>query len=458
MTTSRFSMPRLSQPDMPAGLTDEDVQNNRFTVAALQRHKAEGLDLAIRARWAALAAVAILLPFLISGWQVLWPLFLLVLVALNGYVLRRVGRVGQSRRELFVIFIDLLLMTIALLLPNPLSTDAWPTAMIFHFDTFQYFLVILAVGTLSFSWRTILALGHWTSAMYLIGVTLIWYFGKTDPAMTAALYAAVPDDPVLIQTIDPSSVHWDRRIQEVVVFLIVTYALALTVRRFNRLILGNASLERERANLSRYFSPNVVEELSHNDEPLKQIKTHEVAVLFVDIVGFTTYAAAREPQEVIETLRDFHGRMENEVFSHAGTLDKFLGDGLMATFGTPVAGPDDARNALDCAMAMIEAVEDLNRTRKAAGKPEMDARFGLHYGPVVLGDIGANRLEFAVIGNTVNVASRLESLTRQIETRLIASDAVVQKAGNGTPATGLRSLPPQTVRGVSEPVPVWAMP
>ena len=132
-----------------------------------------------------------------------------------------------------------------------------------------------------------------------------------------------------------------------------------------------------------------------------------MAVLFVDIVGFTRFASERDPQAVIEILRGFHSRMEAEVFRHGGTLDKYLGDGLMATFGTPFPSDQDAINALRCARAMIDSLARWNAERRAAGEPEIAGSFGLHYGPVVLGDIGANRLEFAVIGNTVNVASRL---------------------------------------------------
>ena len=111
----------------------------------------------------------------------------------------------------------------------------------------------------------------------------------------------------------------------------------------------------------------------------------------------------------MQTLREFHARMEQEVFRHKGTLDKYLGDGLMATFGTPFAGNADASNALRCAQAMMAAVDRWNGERQAAGEPPICVSFGLHYGPVVLGDIGLTCLEFAVIGSTVNAASRLES-------------------------------------------------
>ncbi|MDO9060423.1 MAG: adenylate/guanylate cyclase domain-containing protein, partial [Bradyrhizobium sp.] len=209
-----------------------------------------------------------------------------------------------------------------------------------------------------------------------------------------------------------------------------------------------------------YFSPNVVEELSKNDDPLKQVRTQDVAVLFADIVGFTAYADGRSPTEVIGTLRRFHERMEREVFRHDGTLDKYLGDGLMATFGTPFTGHRDAGNALRCAQAMIRSMDEMNLERRHRGEPPILLSLGLHYGQVVLGDIGLNRLEFAVIGNTVNAASRLESLTRELGCALVASNDLVQRAhaeGTCTNADFLHLVekPACVVRGIEQPVAIW---
>ena len=185
-----------------------------------------------------------------------------------------------------------------------------------------------------------------------------------------------------------------------------------------------------------------------------------VAVLFADIVGFTAYADGRSPTEVIGTLRQFHERMEREVFRHGGTLDKYLGDGLMATFGTPFAGDSDAGNALRCAQAMIASIDELNRERKHRGEPPIRVSVGLHYGQVVLGDIGLNRLEFAVIGTTVNAASRLESLTREFGCAIVVSDDLVQQAraeagSSGADFADLVAQPPQTIRGLEQPVGIW---
>ncbi|MCA0872642.1 adenylate/guanylate cyclase domain-containing protein [Seohaeicola saemankumensis] len=439
----------------------QDTQNE-YTEAALERHKREGLELAVWARWITMAIIAVLLAVLRPDWDVLYYEAILGLLALNGYFIRRAGRVGRSRLELFLIFVDLLIMTVGMVAPNPLSDHAWPLAMQLRFENFLYFFVILAAGTLAYSWRTVIAIGTWTTAMWMIANLLAWWFATPVPGLTEAAQTAFSDFPRMAEVLDPNSFQLDLRFQEVVVFLIVALTLGVSARRFNHLLLSNAALERERANLSRYFSPNVVEELSQNDEPLKQVRSQDIAVLFIDIVNFTGFASDRDPYEVIELLRGFHGRMETEVFRHHGTLDKYLGDGLMATFGTPMAGDRDATNALDCARDMIRVMDRWNRDRRRAGEPEIHAGIGLHYGPAVLGDIGANRLEFAVIGTSVNVASRLEALTRPLAARLVISDAlrtrVMQETGGTTDALdGMQPLPDQDIRGIEEPMTVWRL-
>jgi adenylate cyclase len=304
-----------------------------------------------------------------------------------------------------------------------------------------------------------LSMGFWTAGLWVVGIVYTtWQSNPSDP-LSQRVRDAVGGDARLFALLDPNSVSYGIQIQIIVVILIVAATLAMAVRRSNALLMSHAALERSRTNLSRYFSATVVEQLAMNDEPFKQVRTQNVGVLFVDIIGFTRFADDRSPAEVIETLRLFHGRMEQAVFEHGGTLDKFLGDGLMATFGTPFPGSHDAGNALRCAQAMIAALADINRTRVAAGQVLIEAGIGLHYGPVVLGDIGMNRLEFAVIGGTVNLASRLEALTRQAGCILVASDAIVQQAaaeaGASDFATPLELLAPQTIRGIERQVPVW---
>ena len=144
--------------------------------------------------------------------------------------------------------------------------------MQFRFDTFMYFFVFLATATLAYSWRTVVAMGIWTSALWVVGVGWACMQPNTHAALSERVRAAVGADVRMFALIDPAAINIAARFQEITVFLIVAMILAVAVRRSNALLVSHAGIERERTNLARYFSPNVVEQLSKNDEPLKQVR------------------------------------------------------------------------------------------------------------------------------------------------------------------------------------------
>src|SRR5258708_33922624 len=145
-------------------------------------------------------------------------------------------------------------------------------------------------------------MGFWTWALGALGVGWVYLQPQTHAALSERVRAAVGADVRLFDIIDPSSIGFGARFQQITVFLIVATTLALAARRSNALLISHAGIERERTNLARYFSPNVVAQLSGNDEPLTRVHTQDVAVLFADIVGVTTYADGRDPAEVVATL------------------------------------------------------------------------------------------------------------------------------------------------------------
>ena len=217
--------------------------------------------------------------------------------------------------------------------------------------------------------------------------------------------------------------------------------------------------ERRRASLARYFSPNMVDELMQTAGDLRRIRTQTVTVLFADIMDFTRLTAGAPPAELVSLLREFLGLAEEAVFSHNGTLDKFLGDGLLATFGTPHQGPRDATNGVDCAVAMMKKVVAWNTRRRAKGLDPWLIGIGLHTGPVVLGDIGSERrMEFAVLGETVNLASRIERMSRRLGIAAVASSSVIEAVrGEGGEASlaGFRDFGNHRLRGVTGKLRLW---
>ncbi|MCP4184794.1 MAG: adenylate/guanylate cyclase domain-containing protein [Hyphomicrobiales bacterium] len=442
----------------------EAAKNNPHMMDALGVNKRQGQVLAIKARWISLVVIAILLPFINPNWDVLYFEALLVAFALLGWAQLKAAQVGQSRMELVLILLDLVLLTIIGILPNPLFEQIWPSAMQYRFENFPYFYVILAGATLAYSWRTLIAIGTWTSVIWLLGLVGIIFFGRTDPQLTEDIGQAIASYPLMLDVIDPNNVLVGVRIQEVVVFLIVAAILALNGWRNNQWMMKQASSERERENLARYFPPNIVDELADQDHPFDNIRLQPVAVLFADIVGFTRMAEQGNPEKVVEFLRKYHQLLETAVFENHGTLDKFLGDGIMATFGSPVIGPQDAANALQCVRDMVKSIDRWNAKRVEDGEAPVMLSIGVHYGDVILGDIGSERrLEFATLGDTVNVAARLEELTRSLGTQVIVSDELIEankicEAGNDNyQLDNFTNVGSKILKGRESEIGIWKM-
>ena len=371
----------------------------------------------------------------------------------------RVGRLGRSRKEVLLLIVDLALLAITIGVPNPFSPETWSAHLQYKWSNFPYFYIFLASATMAYSWRT-LSLVAWVTGIMWGLVLLYTYFQPVIlPDVNDQMRVLLADYPDIWDQVDLGGLELPGRVQDVVLFFIVTGILMLSSWRSNRLLERQASAVRERSNLARYFAPSLVEHLAERDDPLGEVRAQPVVVMFVDIVGFTKMAEQDAPDRVVKFLREFHSRMETAVFDHHGTLDKFLGDGLMITFGTPNTSPDDARNAVECAVAMQESMAEWNATRAEAGLKPVQLSIGMHYGEVILGDIGSERrLEFAVLGDVVNVSSRLEALTRTVGAAVVASDAVIQAAGKThSEAAGFQHLGAQDIRGREEPVDVWGI-
>jgi adenylate cyclase len=460
--------PRQKADRLPSGAADifrmlasrrveEDAAayQNPFLLEALRKEKLEGQRIAAWARTAALAASGVLIAFQNASWSVLYfHAFLLVFIAL-GWAQLRFATVGRSRIELALIVADLVLLAVVLTVPNPFATGSFPTAMVYRFETFPYFFIILALATLAYSWRTILTMGVAASLIWFLSVLGVAVFGTTDPELGGKVIAAFADVPGVRDIVDPNSVIWPIRAQEMVIFFLVAAILALRGQRSTALLVRQASIAAERANLSRYFPPSLVDELASASGDVGSVRSQEVAVLFADIVGFTKLAEGENPETVIRILRSCHAVIEEAIFSNGGTLDKYLGDGVMATFGTPQVSPADCANALAAARDIVNGIAEGNAELARSGLPQLRISVGVHFGPAIIGNIGSERrLEFATLGDTVNVASRLEAATRALGCQIVASDAVVSRSAGAT-GGDFRHVPALSLRGRAAPIDVW---
>jgi adenylate cyclase len=230
------------------------------------------------------------------------------------------------------------------------------------------------------------------------------------------------DDPVVFMA------------NQLVLLAITTGLIAAAIWRARRHVERAVLAETERANLGRYFSPNVVERLASDVRGLEAGRAQDAAVIFVDVIGSTRRMEAITPEEVINLIRAFHRRMVPIVFRHNGSVDKFLGDGLMAVFGAPEKTPYEARDALLCAVEILDTIDQWRDQLIAVGRVATTVGIGIHFGPVIQGNVGiADRLEFTTLGDTVNVASRLESMTRQFDAGILLSQETLAAAERSSP-------------------------
>ena len=201
----------------------------------------------------------------------------------------------------------------------------------------------------------------------------------------------------------------------------------------------------------QHVSPQVVERLLHSGSTAGG-DTKQVAVMFVDIRGFTAAARMRSPQEVVDRLDAAFAVLVEIVDRNGGIVNKFLGDGFLALFGAPFDDPEAAQRAVTAAREMLAAIEQHN----VGNAWPLRIGIGIHLGDVVAGSVGSpRRKEYTVIGDTVNFASRIEGLNKEFGSQLLISDAVHQAVDNAD--AGAVSLGDVPVRGYDQPVKVWRL-
>jgi adenylate cyclase len=205
---------------------------------------------------------------------------------------------------------------------------------------------------------------------------------------------------------------------------------------------------------SRYVAPDVFNQLMTDPSRARLGgQRRDMTVLFSDIRGFTTVSERGQPEEIVAQLNEYFSRMVDALFSHQGTLDKFVGDMVMALFGAPLEDPDHADHALRAALAMVRELGELNQRWAAKGRPVLDIGIGINSGEMVAGNIGSDTImSYTVIGDAVNLGARLESLNKEYGTRIIISGQTVQRLKG---RYDLRPLGSVVVKGKSEAVAIF---
>ena len=213
------------------------------------------------------------------------------------------------------------------------------------------------------------------------------------------------------------------------------------------------SEKRIRSTMARYMSPEVAAQLLASGEAVLGGKDQKVSVLFSDVRSFTSMSEALGARETVSMLNEYFERMVDVILSHRGVLDKFIGDAVMALFGVPFNGEHDADDAVRVANAMFVALRELNVDRRRDGKAPLDIGVGIATGVVVVGNIGSTRrMEYTVIGDSVNLASRLESATKYYGASILISESTRADLVN---TTLLREIDRLRVQGKHEPVAIY---
>ncbi len=209
-----------------------------------------------------------------------------------------------------------------------------------------------------------------------------------------------------------------------------------------------------RSNFERFFTPGLAARIANNPDAIKLGgDKRTVSVLFSDIRGFTAMSETMNPSDMAKLLSEYFTEMVECVFRHGGTLDKFIGDAVMAQWGAPLAEPDDPDRAMRAAIDMMRELETLNARWRAEGRPTLAIGIGLNCGEAFAGNIGSERrLEYTVIGDTVNTASRLCGAAAAGEILLSEQFRAALKD-----APALQSHPPMELKGKSHPLPVFSV-
>lgn len=233
-------------------------------------------------------------------------------------------------------------------------------------------------------------------------------------------------------------------------------AVALFGGTAYRYFVEDREKRKVRGLFGRYVAKDVCEQLINNPS-LAQLggKRREMTVLFSDIRGFTTVTEKGNPEELVAQLNEYFSRMVDILFKHKGTLDKFVGDMVMALYGAPLDDEAHADHAVETAIEMVRELGELNKKWVAQGWTELDIGVGINSGDMIAGNIGSSHImSYTVIGDNVNLGSRLESLNKQYSTRIIMSDATRTRLKG---AYDIRPLGDVVVKGKTKPVAIFQL-
>lgn len=227
-------------------------------------------------------------------------------------------------------------------------------------------------------------------------------------------------------------------------------------KEINQMAQGLKERERLKLNFARYVSRHVMEKILKSDTMAKlEGERRKITVLFSDIRGFTHLSEQLSPEEVVSLLNDYFKAMIEIIFKHHGTLDKFIGDGIMVEFGAPLDDATQEHNAINTAIEMQQEIKKLSKQWEDQNRPALKIGIGIHTGQAIVGNIGSEvRLEYTAIGDTVNVAARLEQMTKVTEHAILISETTYEAVKDHFTCNALGK---KTLAGREEPISIYTV-
>ncbi len=281
--------------------------------------------------------------------------------------------------------------------------------------TMLYMFIFIALRALRFEPRDVV----WAGSVAAVGwLSLLAY---------ALLSGDMPEDRLTrdyVRYLTSSKILLGGEFDKVISILMVTAILGIVLLRAERLLIRSVTEHAAVTDLSRFFAPEVVDEIVQSEQMVDpgHGEIRNAAIMILDIRGFTAMAQKISANDVMALLAEYQGRMVPVIQRHGGSIDKFLGDEIMATFGVALKTETYAADALRAMLAILEEVDAWNSERKAYGKAAMEFGIGLAIGPVVYGAVGdASRLEYTVIGNAVNLSAKLEKHNKTEGSRAVTT-------------------------------------
>ncbi len=400
--------------------------------ARLHQEELRGFAFAFKARSIALGAVVLWVLLSASGARLPYLLALAAAFFAVGWIAYR----SRASRHMLAIQGACAVADAAIILVGSHMPDGdwyeWALQTWMRRSAFLYLVAYVASAALTFSVKVVLMSGIAAVVAQLASFAFVLYAAQRVDSFKGFAADGAYDllrQLIALQNVEP----WVFMVNQLVLLVITTGLIAGAIWRARRHVERAVLAETQRSNLGRFFSPNVAERLAHDVGALDAARAQNAAVLFVDAVGSMRRMEALAPEEVITVVRAFHRRIVPIVFRHGGSIDKFLGDGIMAVFGAPEKAPYDARDAVLCAVEILDTVDRWGAGQVARGGAATPVGLGIHYGLVIQGNVGiADRLEFTTLGDTVNLASRLERMTRQHDAGILLSlDAMTAAERSG---------------------------